>query len=417
LSTAKIAQLLADRLGHDVDALGELIFEQVLAQARLDLNVADNGALLRKLEQSESAFCKLTELLVIPETWFFRMQEQFDDLLRFAHGNSQRPIRVLSLPCSTGEEVYSILMALSDAGFSEDDVEVTGWDISECAVRFAKRGQYSVRALRGQAPHPRWMQPLAEDRLQMHASLCARARFEVRNARFLAPLNEPRFDVIFCRNLLIYLKPDARTALLSDLRGMLAPQGLLLAGLAEFIPAMAPGFKHWPQGTALSFTQSDVVKPAAQNSATAFAELQATRADFAKSIPVTLAVSLVKKTAPIIAKTSAESSQGKLKTSALEQAQILANSGDLAGAQLAIAQALNADPNAGEAHFLAGILALASNDLVAADTAFLRTQYLQPDHLAALEHRAAIAKRLSRSDAAELDQRALRLRQRLGVNR
>lgn len=417
MSAGQIAQLLAERLGHDVDALGELIFEQVLAQARLDLNVSDNGALLRKLEHSESAFCKLTELLVIPETWFFRMQEQFDDLLRFARACASRPIRVLSLPCSTGEEVYSILMVLSDAGFSQEEVEVTGWDISESAVRFAKRGQYSSRALRGQAPQPRWMQLQEADRLQMHPGLRARARFEVRNALRLTPLSEPRFDVIFCRNLLIYLKPDARTALLRDLRNMLAPQGLFLAGLAEFIPAMAPGFKHWPHGTPLSFVQSNAVKLEVPDRAAALAELQATRADFAKSIPIIPAVSPVKKHAAIVAKASAEASQIQRASAAMAQAQTLANSGDLVGAQSAIGHALRADPNAHEAHFLAGILALASDDLAAADTAFLRTQYLQPDHLAALEHRAAIAKRLERSDATELSQRALRLRQRLGVNR
>jgi len=415
MSTQRIAELLSDRLGHDVSALGELIFEQVLSQTRSALNVQDNAALFVQIERSEHAFSRLTELLVIPETWFFRMQEQFDDMLRFAHACTARPIRVLSLPCSTGEEVYSILMALTDAGFSESDVEVIGWDISHSAIQAAVRGQFNARALRGQAPHPRWMQLLEGDRLQIHPSLCARAKFDVRNALNLAPTAQAVFHIIFCRNLLIYLKPEARTALLGDLRTMLAPQGLLLAGLAELIPTMAPGFRHWTQGTPLSFTQASVATAAALQTATWKAELHATPAEFKIRQPAVALPIRASASAELAVQASNAAIQNSRTNAEIARAQALANAGDLSGAQSAIASALLAEPHSCDAHFLAGVLALAADDLEAADILFLRTQYLQPDHLAALEHRAAIAKRLDAPNAVELSQRANRLRQRLST--
>ena len=416
MSTQRIAELLAERLGHDVAALGDRIFEQVLSQARSALNAHDNAALFAQIDQSERAFHRLTELLVIPETWFFRMQEQFDDMLRFARACTARPIRVLSLPCSTGEEVYSILMALTDAGFAETDVDVTGWDISQAAIRSAARGQFSTRALRGQAPHPRWMQLLAGERLQIHPSLCERATFKVRNALNLAPAAEPRFHIIFCRNLLIYLKPEARTALLADLRTMLEPQGLLLAGLAELIPSMAPGFQHWTQGTPLSFTLANQSETSAFKAAAEKAELHATRTEFKVRGQAADASISAKALADVVNQARDSAIQATRASAELARAQALANAGDLSAAQSAVTSALLADPQACNAHFLAGILALAADDLAAADTAFLRTQYLQPDHLAALEHRAAIAKRLDAPNAAELSQRAIRLRQRLSAS-
>jgi chemotaxis protein methyltransferase WspC len=427
VSTERIAELLARRLGHDVSALGELIFEQTLTQARRQLNVFDNDQLMALLLSSEAAFAQLTELLVVPETWFFRMREQFDDLLRFAHACTARPIRILSLPCSTGEEVYSILMTLLDAGFSAEEIEVIGWDVSIAAVALAQRGNYSTRALRGSEPHPRWMQTSEQDRLQIHPRLCDHASFAQRNALNLAPAVEAPFQVIFCRNLLIYLQPEARTALLGNLRSMLAPGGLLLAGLAELIPGMAPGFKHWSQGSALSFTPCYDNKA---NLTTAAAQLtkvserrqenapetpQLTRpqaADFAIEQPekraenrLTAPASVVKMSRPDVAPVT------------LTHAQALADAGDLIGARAAIKLVLTSSPDSCEAQFLAGLLALSADDLEAADTAFLRAQYLQPDHLEALEYRALIAQRCGHSQAGELSLRANRLRLRLSAQK
>ena len=434
MSTERIAALLARRLGHDVSALGELIFEQTLSQARRQLNVLDNGQLLALLLSSEAAFAQLTELLVVPETWFFRMREQFDDLLRFAHACTARPIRILSLPCSTGEEVYSILMTLMDAGFSAQEIEVVGWDLSCAAVALAQRGSYSTRALRGSEPHPRWMQTSEQDRLQIHPRLCEMASFAQRNALSLAPAVEPRFQVIFCRNLLIYLKPEARTLLLGDLRAMLAPGGLLLAGLAELIPGMAPGFKHWSQGSALSFTPCHDKKP--DMPAPSVVPVQ----------PAKLIVKHAEKSAeklsewPNLSFSNSEKRTEKLKpephhqtqtkpTNAdknnpvkaasvtLAHARALADAGDVLGARAAVKSVLASAPDSCEAQFLAGLLALSADDLEAADTAFLRAQYLRPDHLEALEYRALIAQRRGHSSASELSLRANRLRQRLSVQK
>ncbi|NEM46493.1 MAG: chemotaxis protein CheR, partial [Xanthomonas perforans] len=96
----------------------------------------------------------LVEAVVVPETWFFRYPESFAALVNLARERSThlagaRPLRILSLPCSTGEEPYSIAMALLDGGLPGDGFRIDAMDISEVNLQRAERALYGRNSFRG----------------------------------------------------------------------------------------------------------------------------------------------------------------------------------------------------------------------------------------------------------------------------
>ena len=147
--------------------------------------------------------------------------------------------RVLSAPCSTGEEPYSIAMTLMGAGLKS--FQVDGVDISERALLKARDGIYGYNSFRADLPlyAQRWFRKCEQGRMLAQ---------EVRNSvNFHAGniidgcLPNGRYDVIFCRNLLIYLDDGSRKCLAALLNEKLKDGGLLFVGHAEILPV----FNDW----------------------------------------------------------------------------------------------------------------------------------------------------------------------------
>ena len=94
------------------------------------------------------------ESVVVTETWFFRDREPFDAMVQFVKGRladdaGRRRVRILSVPCASGEEPYSLVMGLLDAGIDSKDFEVDAADVSPRALLKAKRAIYNKNSFRG----------------------------------------------------------------------------------------------------------------------------------------------------------------------------------------------------------------------------------------------------------------------------
>ncbi|NEM13145.1 MAG: chemotaxis protein CheR, partial [Xanthomonas perforans] len=118
------------------------------------LGCANEDAYWLKVHNCASEQQALVEAVVVPETWFFRYPESFVALVNLARERSTqlagaRPLRILSLPCSTGEEPYSIAMALLDAGLPGDGFRIDAMDISEVNLQRAERALYGRNSFRG----------------------------------------------------------------------------------------------------------------------------------------------------------------------------------------------------------------------------------------------------------------------------
>lgn len=187
----------------------------------------------------------LVKKLLVPETWFFRDNEPFRYLKTVVKERKSTGLfRILSAPCATGEEPYSIALTLIE---SENPVyfRIDAVDISEEFIETARAGIYTPNSFRSDLnpEHSKYFISDDNKTSRIHPQISAHINFIVMN--LLDDGVESRlssYDAIFCRNLLIYLTRPAREKLLSKLKKLLRPDGILFTGHAEIAWFAQNGF-------------------------------------------------------------------------------------------------------------------------------------------------------------------------------
>jgi chemotaxis protein methyltransferase WspC len=157
MTFARFEQLLERTMGLNAASIGAAAIERAV-RARLaacKLEDADAGRYWQQVQRSPEELQALVEEVVVPETWFFRDPQAFAAMTHIitkewlpAHASGV--LRLLSLPCSTGEEPYTMAMALIDAGVPCDRFMIDAVDISGEALARARRGVYGGNSFRGQ---------------------------------------------------------------------------------------------------------------------------------------------------------------------------------------------------------------------------------------------------------------------------
>ncbi|RSZ57249.1 protein-glutamate O-methyltransferase CheR, partial [Massilia atriviolacea] len=202
----------------------------------------DARAYERLLAGSAQELSALTELVVVPESWMFRDAEAFVAATAFIGrrlaASAARPVRILSVPCAGGEEPYSMAMSLYSAGVASADYAIDAVDLSEVALARARAGLYTRNAFRGRHLdfRERFFKPAGAE-FQICDEIRRQVSFE--QANLLDPGFSSRpgyYDVIFCRNLLIYFDDPTVALAIASLARLLAGDGILFAGYAE-VPA------------------------------------------------------------------------------------------------------------------------------------------------------------------------------------
>lgn len=176
-------------------------------------------------------------------TQFFREAHHFtflrETVLRDWHNDGRTPLRIWSAGCSSGQEPYSIAMALSPPivpPASAPPLSVLGTDIDSAVLARAELGEYG-RAETGALGSDiirNWFEPIPTG---LRARRALRSKVEFRRHNLLRAWDFPcRFDVIFCRNVLIYFDADAQALLWERFHRQLGPGGWLLVGHSEQAP-------------------------------------------------------------------------------------------------------------------------------------------------------------------------------------
>ena len=200
------------------------------------VGVRDLSAASALLERDPAAVHRALHAVAIGVTSFFRDPAVFASLespLRELAEARAEGVRVLSVGCSDGRELYSVAMLLDALGIRSAALD--GVDCRESAVRAAAAGVYPASQVEGIPTVFRTAgfvaSPSCPDEARVRPELRARCRWQVADA-FTLPADGD-YDVVLCRNLLIYLTPDAAAELWLRLRDMLAPGGILVVGKAE----------------------------------------------------------------------------------------------------------------------------------------------------------------------------------------
>ena len=227
------------RVAERMSATGSGSFATYFARLRTDVH--------DEIQQLVNAF-------TVNETYFYREDHQLrcltNDLLneRIAGKTPGATVRIWSAPCSSGEEPYSLAMWLLEnwQRVDEYNVEIAGSDIDTRALELARAGIYGKRALMRLTSDvvQKYFKPLPEERWQIITDLRDSITFS--SVNLIEPAQtrtHGQFDVIFCRNVLIYFDDTSRRVAAENLYDNLLPGGFICLGHTESMSRISPLFE------------------------------------------------------------------------------------------------------------------------------------------------------------------------------
>jgi chemotaxis protein methyltransferase CheR len=229
--------LVADVLGERLAALGDPPLDAYLARLAAG-DEAEVGA--------------LAERLTVGETYFFRNRNDLDAFLhavipaRLEARARERRLRIVSAGCSSGEEPYTLAMLLLGVPALEGwDVRIQGFDVNPAAVARARAARYGEWSLRQTSAEAR-ARFFRRERGGVRVADEVRALVELEERNLVA--EDPRFwqpgtlDVVFCRNVTMYLSPEITRRIVARVARALAPGGVLFLGHAETLRGVSSAF-------------------------------------------------------------------------------------------------------------------------------------------------------------------------------
>ena len=253
MDRASVEELLRRRIGLDPASSGPGLLSRA-RRARmkvLGIDESDAERYHTLVSRSDREFQALVEEVVVPESWFFRDEHPFALLADRAGVGwlvdpARPPLRALSLPCAGGEEPYSLAIALLDRGLPTSRFRVDAVDVSLAVLESARRAVYTLNAVRSKDLSFRDRHfRLTPAGYELSSGVKSAVEFQSGNVldpELLA--DQPPYDVIFCRNLLIYFDDPARRLALANLDRLLSPSGLLFVGHAEQLGMLSTRFRR-----------------------------------------------------------------------------------------------------------------------------------------------------------------------------
>jgi chemotaxis protein methyltransferase WspC len=411
---------LLERIGLDVASVGSAMIERAVQQRCSHSGSADLDAYWELLQQSAIEQQALIEAVIVPETWFFRYPESFVALAglaskRLLELKSARPLRFLSLPCSTGEEPYSIAMSLLDAGICARQFKVDGIDVSPASVARAQRAHYGRNSFRGADLSFRERHfSAAGEGYVLDPQVCEQVRLQSGNVldpQLLA--SEAPYDFVFCRNLLIYFDIPTQQRVFELLKKLTREDGALFIGPAEGSLLARMGMR--PIGIPQSFAfvrdsapPTPVPVPAPVTAASR------------PSAPVRAVPELAPRPAPLrTLRTSGPPPRALVKSAVptgnsdaaglLARIATLANGGNTAQARESCQQYLREHAPSAQVFYWLGLLSDVAGNAMEAQGFYRKALYLEPQHPEALAHLAMLlAAQGDAAGARRLQERAAR---------
>jgi chemotaxis protein methyltransferase WspC len=353
-------------------------------------HVQDLSAYASDAARNKDEFDSLIDLVVVPETWFFRDPEAFSVAAQFARDRytaTARMVRILSVPCASGEEPYSLAIALRSAGMTENTFSIDAVDISPQVIRRAQHGHYKRNAFRTADLAFRNRYFVAHgDGFELAPDIRRLVRFRCGNLLTLDPLDGESYDIIFCRNLLIYFSEQTQAAALRKLRTLLDDDGLLFSGYAETTTFCMNDFARAPYTNAFAVQK--------RNTGTSRQPMDWSLPFLhRRPLPVAGMPALPRPAAAMQLATPAKAVVQDDPEALLEQASRAADEGAIDKARRAYRAYLGLVPDSAQAHFMLGLLSEQCDDDKDAAEFLRRAVYLDPNHYEALCHLALLAER------------------------
>ena len=420
---ADIEARLNQFIGLDAGSLGPSAVSSAVRTRMRKRSVKQTEDYVALLATSEAELQELIEDIVVSETWFFRDRQPFFALARWATdtwlpAHPQGVMRLLSAPCATGEEPFSMVMALLDAGVSAERFVVEGVDISLTALGRTRGGVYGRNSFRGHGLEfrERHFRPVPGG-WQLDEAVHRQVQFRQANLLDLAYTGSVGVkDVIFCRNMLIYFDEPAQHRLMVALDNLLSPGGLLFVGHAEAFAFRNSGFipAHMPMAFALRKRgiEPGEFKMAPRHGVVPRPMPAIPRRTGGHAVP-SVAVPRARVAAP---PDGAKTAPAADLATELAEARRLADAGQSAAAIAKCNACLQAHGPSSQAYYLLGLVNDAAGNTGNASDFYRKAVYLEPDHYEALAQLSLLAKKAGEVAAAQQwSQRARRAHEKLAA--
>ena len=417
---AAIEQLLKNRMGLHSSTVGSSTILHAVEQRMRDCGITEIADYGHVLSHSNTELNALIDTVIIPETWFFWDINPFDAFKRWLQEewlphHADNTLRILSAPCSSGEEAYTLAMCLADAGIPPHRARIDAIDISCSNIDKAHKGEYGRNSFRG-------------DRLEYrdrHFQACGtHYRINDDNREYVSfdranmldnsfSNNRSPYHVIFCRNLLIYFDRATQDAAIDRLQALLTSDGLLFLGHSETGLLLNREFIPLPSQRCFGFR---CYKDSAQDKESTEAEPKHRRSCRSHT-------TLNEQPTPMpfsdVASACIERPAGKCKEhldDLLQQAFRLANEGHLGEAAEQCENLLAKQSHQADAYFLLGLIRESAGNLSEAEQLLRKTVYLDPAHHEALVHLGIVCEQRGDSaNASRFRERAARAVPRLKI--
>lgn len=410
----KVEELLRSRIGLNPDSVGSRSIMRAVKEGMRSGKMQATSEYLSQLQNNPRLFSALVESIVVPETSFFRNRASFVFLRQWVAQNwrkrtgAKRTLRVLSVPCSTGEEPYSIAITLIEEGLSSDEFHIDAVDISEQAIAKAKEGIYSPYAFRRQTycannkyftlASPRKAGKYTIQHYHIAEEIKKQVVFKQGNLLSGNLLSQQRpYDIIFCRNLLIYFDKPARDRAMAALNEALMPDGLLFLGYAETGLVDKQKYKSVPYPQTFAYSRQDESE-SPKKSPKGIQTQSPEKEGISSQIRLYSLSSDKKESGPTQPTKEREKNKHEANLE-LHTIQQMADSGAIEQATEQCDVYLSCYPTDAKGHLLRGELHLVVDDLSAAENCFKKAIYLDSTLLEALTHLMAIKE--SKGDASE----------------
>lgn len=246
-SSRILAGLLESRTGQQLTMSRRWRIETALKGLMRERDISTLDQLIATLVtgREPSLADEVVESLLNNETYFYRDRGPFDLLINGALRRLERSrakekrINIWSAGCATGQEVYSLAMAFADdrTRWQGWKIDILGTDVSRSAVERAREGVYSQFEVQRGLPvvqMMRWFKEEANSQWRVSAALRDSVRFQVHSLREAIP-HPGVFDIILCRNVLLYFSPEMRRTVFAKLASAAAPDASLMLGAAETV--------------------------------------------------------------------------------------------------------------------------------------------------------------------------------------
>ncbi|MUH01867.1 chemotaxis protein CheR [Scytonema sp. UIC 10036] len=425
MTLTAIETILSQKIGIDASIIGSRKIARAVDNRLSARGISNLETYLKLLQSSSQEFEELVEQIVVPETWFFRDRKSFDFLINFVRTEwlprfAHTQLRILSVPCSSGEEPYSIAIALIEAGLPTNRFTIDAIDISKHAIAKAKRAIYGKNSFRGEefVERNRYFQQTAEG-YEVIPSIRSQVNFRQSNILSAFSVVQAKYNIVFCRNLLIYLEPSTCTQVVNILDRLLLPDGLLFVGASETGKIKSDRFTSIRQSFTFAYRKVESNQaPLQKTELERDKHLQLNKCDRlypadreAQAVPgyrpwrkpypayrkPTTQSSSVAKNTPTISTISCAKTQPAIHQTnitkpdvSLEIAKQLADEGQVEAAINHCQQYLNSKQTSAEAHVLLGTLHQVKAEYTQAERCFQKALYLNPNCYEALMHLALI---------------------------